>query len=261
MARGSISAKLPVTMFAGSGIGGGPSGFDRGRLLAGRSKLDPQVKRRQRYADADAVERDLCFRCGDRLEHPPDLLAAIGMRQHFVLVDLNDVLHTLDSLQIRPPQVPVPFMMQLRWGNDIEHDAGMLATADHGVGNARRVSLLVTWHRAAADFRPALAMILQAVAEFARKIGENDAMVGTGGRVRDDPAANKLVAPGRAEVRLVRAQEGVSVEEPCVACGGIHGGMVSRRGLVRHDPISPGCRSGFNSASGWEADPRLRAGP
>lgn len=95
--------------------------------------------------------------------------------------------------------------MQLRRGNDIEHDTGMLATADHAVGNARGVSLFVTRHCTAADFRPALAMVLQAVAEFTGKVGEDDAMVGTGRRVRDDPATDKLVAPGPAEFGLVRS--------------------------------------------------------
>src|SRR5579859_1994227 len=110
----------------------------------------------------------------------------------------------------------------------------MLATADHGVGNARGISLLVAWHRAAADFRPALAMILQAVAEFACKVGENDAVVRTGRRVRDDSAADKFVAPGPADCGLVRSQEGVGVEGPGVACGSVHDGTVSRWDLVRH---------------------------
>ena len=40
------------------------------------------------------------------LEYPANVLPSVGMCQHLVLVDLDDLQHALDGLQIRPLLVP-----------------------------------------------------------------------------------------------------------------------------------------------------------
>src|ERR1019366_4234847 len=120
----------------------------------------------------------------------------------------------------------------------------MFLAADHDVGNADRVAMLVVRSSATADFRPAIRMIAQAVADFASQVAEGDAMFGTGRCVRDDRAVDKLITPGVTELGLVGPQELVGVEELTVACRCVHATVLPWHGPICHDqPIrsAPAC--------------------
>ena len=98
-------------------------------------------------------------------------------------------------------------MLEFGGRNDFEEDAWEFAAADHGVGDARGVALLVIWHGAAADLRPAFGMAAQSCADFDGNVGEKDGVFGAGCGVRDNRAVDEFVAPGGTEQQLVGPQE------------------------------------------------------
>ena len=99
----------------------------------------------------------------------------VSVRQHFVLVDLDNLLHALDGLQVRSLLVPLPLVPQFRRGDHFEQHARMFSAADHGIGNARRVALFVLRYSATADFRPTFRMAARRM-KLTGQVAEDDAM-------------------------------------------------------------------------------------
>lgn len=178
------------------------------------------------------------------------------MNQHLVLKDFDNLLHAFDGLQVGAFLVPLAFVLQLGRRNHLEQHPWQLTAADRSVGNTGGMTRFVFWNRPAANLGPALRVAAQTNMKLAGQAGQNGAVVGGRGVVRNNYPAHKLIAPRVAKCALIGSQKSVSVQKLNGSCGCIHLWTVSRAAGIDYDECALGDAANFSDPfMGSGADP------
>ena len=149
----------------------------------------------------------------------PASVPSVGVRQHLVLVDLDNLQHALDGLQVRSLLVPLPLVPQLRRGDHLEQHPRMLPATDHGIRNACRVALLVLRRSATATSDLHSGWPRRRLWSSPARLPRMTPCSGEGAACATIAPLDKLITPGVAERGLVGPQECVGIRELARAIG------------------------------------------